>query len=210
MKNTYFYIVATVSLVTTIISGIMENYQLMYSMGLLFITSIVFGNLDKLKKASVSKEGFEIVLKEAEEVIDELKNLAVSLVKPICSVIYTSNHAFSSFSLDDQLDYVNDLYNSLLEIGVNKENSNEAVENFYLWVQDSLKRHFLGKLQARFVKENSEIAESIGKIINNHEAQLEAVDKMLKKYSIKLDDTEKKLYENFNCFIRDKKIKHKD
>lgn len=210
MNKVFLYITVSVTFAAIIFFGITSNHIAMGSMVIIFLALLVFFNLANFKDFAISKEGIKATMKQAEEVIDEIKQLAINLVEPMCRVIYISSNTFSFIGLNDQIEYVNKLHKSLLEIGVTDKKALNTVQDFNRVVEYQLYDNFVRNVAGHIKESTPDLSQDLLKLSEPNAMDMNKVSDIINSNKIVLSEDNRKCLKNYEHYVKNKSIVYKD
>ena len=130
--------------------GVSKSYEPMWILSLLCFASLVFANLDRIKRFKVDKSGFEAetreIVKEARNTIKELQDLSKIMATITLGLVKRTGRWGGGYSYEEKEDLRDSVLNILLQIGVSDEECEEIITGtkWHQYVELDYVHHLLG------------------------------------------------------------------
>ena len=138
MQKQLYNVVSILSLIVCIVAGFKNQVALTTMCFLASMAFLFIANLDKIKKAKASKDGFEFeareVIRRAEVTIVEMQNIAKIVAKTTLSLIKRSNR-WDGYPLGDQERDKNAILKLLSDLDITLEDRNSILEEFNKFIE---------------------------------------------------------------------------
>lgn len=200
---TILYIINIGSFVLIILSGIHGNNFLMTSMLITFLCTLVFIKLGSFLEVEITARGLKAKMREADNLVLELKKLAIALTKPIASSLLVASKPYVNTPDKEQIEYLKRIEQTLSEIGLNENEITEAVfpyheETLHLYINRITSKisHDMG------YRGSNEIQAKLAEYISFRDYDHENLLTFLKDLKIEIEEPVMELIEDLKFYSK--------
>lgn len=199
----FMYIILIISFILIIKSGIKKNYPLMSVMVIPFLVSLVFIKLGSFSEFEISSKKFKAKIQEADNLIEELKRLAITLSKPISSSLLISSLSFVNTPYRIQREYLRKIEEALSELGLQRDDIIEAVKPYHDEIKFLYKNNIITTIHNRLgIHVPNETKTYLLKYLKVRDSNPDKLRDYIAQKEIELEESEKDLLYDLEYYIK--------